>query len=82
MRLFRLLARLATRRGTLVGVAIVAILAVLPLALRGSRGPLTLPSRPAARPTVGALRERSRSAAAAAASTAGRVRAALVPAGT
>jgi hypothetical protein len=82
MRLLRLVARLAMRRGTLFGAAIVAAAVVLPLVLRGSsRGPLTLPARSDARQTVSALRNRSRSAAAAAASTAGRVRSALAQAG-
>jgi hypothetical protein len=81
MSLLRLVARLAARRGTLGGAAVVAAIA-LPLALRGAtRRTWTLPARSDARQTVSALRERSRGVVAAAASTAGRVRSALVPAG-
>jgi hypothetical protein len=83
MGLVRLVARLATRRGTLVGAVVVVAAVVLPLALRGSsRGSWTLPAPSDARQSVSALRDRSRSAAAAAVNTAGRVRSALVPAGT
>src|SRR5439155_14470191 len=79
MRILRLATRLAARRGTLVGLAIVVAAVVLPMALRGSsRRSWTLPAPSGARQTVGALRERSRGAVAAATSRAARLRSALV----
>ena len=53
MRLLRLVARLAMRRGTMTGMAVVAAV-VLPLGLRGwSRGSPTLPDRSDAPQTGG-----------------------------
>jgi hypothetical protein len=72
----KLVWKLATRRGTLAGLALVVGAAVVvPVALRAaSRSSLTLPAPTEARDRFTALRDRTRAAAA---STAGRVKSRL-----
>ena len=73
MSAIKLVWKLATRRGTLAGLALVVGAAVVvPVALRAAqRGSLSLPASSEARERLASLRDRTRAAAV---STAGRVR--------